>query len=392
MDRAHDVLIPADTFWLHDPDVRRIYDVFSTSQHNIYFVGGCVRNAILRLPSGDVDMATDATPQRVKAIAEKADIQTVPTGIDHGTVTLIAGKTAVEVTTFREDIQTDGRRAVVTFSTDIAKDAARRDFTMNALYARFDRKVIDPLGGLDDLLAKRVRFIRDPDARIKEDYLRILRFFRFSAWYADPRDGFDPDALAAIGSNIQGLKSLPAERIGQEMVKMFGAPDPAMAVAIMRQTGVLHSCLPGADDRLLPLLIHQEMALGLSPYMPARLAILGGEDVRVRLRLSNAIAKEVDTLNATASSDMSLAEVAYRHGVSTAQRVAALRGAMAERLVVRDELAGLQQAAEANFPVKASDLTPMFQGRALGERLRYLEKVWIAADFKLTKEELLQQS
>src|SRR5690606_28837267 len=151
--------------------------------HRALVVGGAVRNAVLGIAPGDIDISTDARPERVQELAEAAGLRQIPTGIDHGTVTVMVDGEPFEVTTFRRDVATDGRRAVVEFSTDVADDARRRDFTMNALYLEADGSVVDPLGGLEDALARRVRFIEDSKQRIREDYLRILRFFRFNAWY-----------------------------------------------------------------------------------------------------------------------------------------------------------------------------------------------------------------
>jgi poly(A) polymerase len=186
--------------------------------YRIFFVGGCVRNAVLGEPVGDLDLATDALPEQVIRLAEAAGFKAIPTGIDHGTVTVLADGVPHEITTFRHDVQTDGRHAVVAYSTDLAQDAARRDFTMNALYADPAGEVIDPLGGLPDLLARRLRFVGDPVQRIGEDYLRILRFFRFSATYGDPALGMDVDALAACAELADGIDGLSRERIGAETV------------------------------------------------------------------------------------------------------------------------------------------------------------------------------
>ncbi len=163
---------------LDDAALIRVLDALQAQGDHAYLVGGAVRNALLGQPIDDIDIATDAQPDRVILLAQAAGLRAVPTGIDHGTVTLIADGRGFEVTTFRRDVDTDGRHAVVAFSTDLAQDAARRDFTMNALYAGCDGVVIDPMGGLPDLTARRLRFVGDPDARITEDYLRILRFFR----------------------------------------------------------------------------------------------------------------------------------------------------------------------------------------------------------------------
>jgi len=229
-------------------------------------------------------------------LAEAAGLKPVPTGIDHGTVTVVSDGKPHEVTTFREDVDTFGRHAEVAFGSDLQADARRRDFTMNALYAQPDGTVIDPLGGMDDLAARRVRFIGDAAARIAEDYLRILRFFRFHAHYGDPASGLDADALAACAANLDGLDGLSRERVGAEMRKLLSAPDPAPAAAAMQAAGVLAIVLPGADTRALAPLVHLEDRTTTPPDAIRRLAALGGADVAERLRLSRAEAKRLARL------------------------------------------------------------------------------------------------
>jgi len=217
--------------WITNPATRAVCAALAVDGGQVLFVGGCVRNSLLGLAVADIDIATDLEPELVMKLARDAGIKAIPTGLDHGTVTLVKDGLAHEVTTFRKDIATDGRRAVVAFSTNIEEDAARRDFTMNALYARSDGTVIDPLGGMTDLVARRVRFIGQASDRIQEDYLRSLRYFRFHAWYGDAEAGFDPDALTAIAANLDGLAQLSRERVGSEMLKLLTAPDPAPSVA-----------------------------------------------------------------------------------------------------------------------------------------------------------------
>ena len=183
--------------WISQAGTQALCAALTAAGYRALFVGGCVRNALMARAVADIDIATDALPEIVTNIAETAGFQVVPTGIEHGTVTVIAQGVAHEVTTFRRDIATDGRHATVAFATDIAQDAARRDFTMNALYAQADGTVIDPLGGLADLQARHLRFVGDASARIREDYLRILRFFRFYAIYGEPSRGIDAEGLAA---------------------------------------------------------------------------------------------------------------------------------------------------------------------------------------------------
>ncbi|MFN3525608.1 MAG: CCA tRNA nucleotidyltransferase, partial [Paracoccus sp. (in: a-proteobacteria)] len=215
---------------LSDPALTRVLRALTADGARVWLVGGAVRNALLDEPVDDVDLATDATPDRVIRLAGAAGLRAVPTGIDHGTVTLVAGGQGFEVTTLRRDVATDGRHATVAFSTDLAEDAARRDFTINALYADPQGRVIDPMSGLSDLAARRLRFVGDAGARIREDYLRILRFFRFLARYGREAD---PQAVAACAALKDGLSRIARERIGAEMKKLLAAPAPGTAVALM---------------------------------------------------------------------------------------------------------------------------------------------------------------
>ena len=381
-------MIPADTKWVNNPAARRVFHAVLAGGFDIFFVGGCVRNALLGEEDSDVDMSTNARPPDVIRLADVAGLKAIPTGIEHGTITVVANGVAFEVTTFRRDVETDGRRAVVAFSNDISDDARRRDFTMNALYADLDGNIFDPLGGLPDLLARRVRFIEDAEQRIKEDYLRILRFFRFSAWYADQSVGFDAETLAGIAANTSGLETLSAERVGQEITKLLGAPNPAPAVAVMRQIGVLPIILPGADDRWLGPLVHLESAMKVAPEWQTRLAVLGGADTAMRLRLSNADARRIAFLQDQGFAGAPLAEIAYRNGEDAALQVMLMRAAMAESMPEATVIDTISSAAVAVFPLKAADLMPEFQGPALGARLKTLEAAWIASGFTLTAEAL----
>ncbi|MEM9141003.1 MAG: CCA tRNA nucleotidyltransferase, partial [Pseudomonadota bacterium] len=261
-----------------------------------FFVGGCVRNALMGRAISDIDIATPLVPHDVEQRLHGAGIKTVPTGLQHGTQTAVVDGEGIEVTTFRADIATDGRHAEVAFTEDMAIDAARRDFTMNALYARADGTVIDPLGGLPDLHAQRVRFIGQAEDRIREDYLRILRFFRFHAWYG--ADGVDADGLAACAALADGLDGLARERVGWEFRKLFSSLDPAPSVASMAQAGILVRCLPGADHTFLAPLVHLEAKAGFPPAWQTRLAALGGGDQAGHLRLSRAEAAALDRINA----------------------------------------------------------------------------------------------
>ncbi|MEL7116540.1 MAG: hypothetical protein AAGP08_13320 [Pseudomonadota bacterium] len=214
-------MTPISAPWQSEPTTQALMRALEDAGYQAFFVGGCVRNALLDAPVSDVDISTSARPPDVMRIASDAGFKAHHTGIDHGTVTVATGTTSLEVTTFRRDVETDGRRAVVTYADSIEDDALRRDFTMNAIYATRAGCLVDPLGGLADLVARRVRFIEDAEQRIREDYLRILRFFRFFAHYGDPADGLDAEGLAACAALSDGLERLSKERIGAEMLKLL---------------------------------------------------------------------------------------------------------------------------------------------------------------------------
>lgn len=345
-------------------------------------VGGAVRNAILGEPVEDIDIATDARPERVVELAQAAGLRPVPTGIEHGTVTIVAAGEGFEVTTFRRDVATDGRRAVVAFSDRLEDDAARRDFTMNALYAEGSGQVIDPVGGLDDLAARRLRFVGDPDQRIAEDYLRILRFFRFHARYGRP-GAADTAALDACARGVPGLARLSRERVGAEMRKLLDAPDPIEALRLMDRAGVLAATLPGADAEGAAALVAAEPGLCPGPrdvsarknLWPVRLAALGVPEAAGLLRLSRDETRVQDELRFAGS----LAEAAYRLGAERAGQIALLRAAGGEAL--RDDWREqVTLAAQARFPIAAADL-PDLSGPGLGKGLKAAEAAWIESGF-----------
>ena len=375
--------------WYKAAAPQRLCSVLDAGGHQALFVGGCVRNDLLGAAVSDIDIATDARPERVIELAKAAGLKPIPTGIDHGTVTVVVSGTAFEVTSFRTDVSTDGRRAVVAFSDDITADAERRDFTMNALYAKASGAVIDPLEGLGDLRARRVRFIKDAAQRIEEDYLRILRFFRFSAWYGNPELGFDPEALAAIGAHISGLDGLSKERIGNELIKLLAAVDPAPSLAVMRATGALVRVLNGADDRAIGLLVHLEQSNGVGPNPIRRLAALGGMDVQAALRLSKQQDKTLTLYKGEMGSASGAGELGYRHGVIAAKDILLLRAAQFETEVARGDFTAADIGANASFPVAAQDLMPQYSGAQLGAELRTLEQRWIDSGFQLSKKALL---
>jgi poly(A) polymerase len=299
---------------------------------------------------------------------------------------LLGGK-SYEITTFRKDITTDGRHAEVVFGTSLEEDAARRDFTMNALYAEASGQVIDPLEGLVDAQTGRLCFIGEPQARIAEDYLRILRFFRFWAWYGDPLEGVDAEALAACAALQSGLDRISKERIGAEVFKLLAATDPAPALAAMEAAGILGRVLPGASARPVSLLVALEQ--GLAPDALRRLACLGGGAVQERLRLSNAQARQVEALRFHGQNTSQALAHGYALGADQGWSSWLVRAAWTEHRVTEAEQEAVRRGAQSVCPVSAADLMPRHQGPALGAALLRAQDIWIARDMHMTKDEIL---
>lgn len=371
--------------WLTAPETQAV--VAALSGHAPHFVGGCVRDALLGMDAADVDIAVSCPPDETLQLAAAAGLAGHPTGIDHGVVTIVSSGKAFQVATFRRDVATDGRHAIVAYSDRIEDDAARRDFTMNALYALPDGRVVDPLGiGLDDLKARRIRFIGDPVARICEDYLRILRFFRFHAQLGI--DSFDPAGMTAARAEARGLDRIAVERIGAEMMKLLGAPDPDPALAAMGD--LLTKILPGA----VPVrgLARLERAQGVMPDPIRRLSLLGveAEVAADHLRLSRADAARLAAVHAALADATPLRQLAYRHGADAA-RDAVLIHALHGSEPPAGWQAQIAEGAAAVFPMQARDLIAdgAEPGPALGDALRRLESAWVASDFALTKSDLM---
>jgi len=360
-------------------------------------VGGAVRNALLRLPVHEIDIATTALPDEVVRRVESAGWKTVPTGIEHGTVTvLLAGKT-FEVTTLRRDVETYGRKAKVVFGRDWVADATRRDFTINALSLSADGELHDYVDGRSDLVARRVRFIGDPAQRIAEDYLRILRFFRFHAWYGEGAP--DPDGLRAAIRGRAGVDSLSRERVRAELLKLLTAPRAAPTLALMAEIGLLGNILGGvALLASFENITKIEAALGVESDAVRRLGALGvrvaedGERLAQRLRLSNADAERLTALEAWRQvspelGGMSARALLYRLGPGQfADRVlvAWSRSAAGAADSAWRALAELPRTwSVPEFPLKAADFMArgFAAGPGMGAVMRAAEQAWIAADF-----------
>jgi poly(A) polymerase len=388
-----------DAPWLKSGPAARVLGLLNSDGEEARVVGGAVRNALLKIPLGDIDIATTALPDEVVRRAKAAGIKSVPTGIDHGTVTLVVEGQPFEVTTLREDTETFGRKAKVAFGRDWAADARRRDFTINGLSVDADGVVHDHVGGLEDIAARRVRFIGDPNDRITEDYLRILRFFRIHAAYG----AGEPDRagyLACIAGRA-GLASLSAERMRMEMLKLMVADGAAGAILAMADSGLLLSILGGvAYTGPFAAMIAAERLLGLKPDAVRRLGALAvavTEDARrvaTRLRLSNAETKALDSMGhrwwRLAGMDEARARrLIYRLGAERYRDRLLLAWARAggnTDAARWRELATLPERWSApKFPLKAADFIArgIAEGPALGHVLTLAEDAWLAANFPL---------
>lgn len=394
-------LDPAAHAWLKDQAVSRVMAALNAGQDAARFVGGCVRNALMDRPVDDIDIATVHAPDVVTARLEADGVKVVPTGIDHGTVTAVTDGRPFEITTLRKDVETFGRRAVVAFTTDWTADAARRDFRLNAIYCRPDGVLFDPFNGAEDAAARRIIFIGDPRERIAEDHLRILRFYRFIAWYGR---GVDPDGQAACAAMAATLKALSAERVWRELKKLLAAPDPGEAVAAMQEGHVLNALIPAhLDFRLLLSLINRDRGKSRAPDPLLRLAALAGGDEAAmaalcqQMKASNAEANAVRALCAAhadaikpGAGEAALTASVYAHG---AQAVAgALRLAEAAGQGEADgALAFVDGLERPVFPLKGRDLIEagFDRGPELGALLQRLERAWVDSGFALDRRALL---
>ncbi len=363
------------------------------------FVGGCVRDALLGRVIGDIDIATPLEPHTVLAALEAAGLRAIRTGIEHGTVTAISGGRPFEITTLRRDVETDGRRAVVAFTRDWSEDAERRDFRLNALYLDEDGGILDPTGeGVADARAGRVVFVGDPDTRIREDYLRILRFFRFFAWYG--RAEADPAGLAACAALRDGLKSLSSERVSKELLKLLSADDPRPAVRLMASSGVLGELLPEARGvARFERLVEVETGQLFTSDPVLRLAALLPDDAdavraaAARLRLSNSIRDRLaasvagEPVLASWMSPREIRRAIYRLGPETFRDRVQLAWAGAERTAVHPQWRMLYTYPETwtppAFPISSEDIKAagVSEGPLHGRVRREVEDWWIDMDF-----------
>ncbi len=391
-----------DAPWLADPRLHRLFAAIEGADETCWVVGGAVRNSLLRLPVADTDVATTALPDVVMERAKAAGLKPIPTGIDHGTITVVVEGHPFEVTTLRRDVETHGRHATVVFGRDWSADAHRRDFTMNALYASLDGVVHDFVGGVADARARRVRFIGDADRRIAEDRLRILRFYRFHAAYGHGSP--DSEAVRATIAARDGLSELSAERIGQELLKLIVAERAAETIAVMSDAGLLQRVLGRAADlggfgRSSTLFYTEpDQSTGWTSLLLASLAAWTEGDALAlaeRLRLSNAMRDRMrDTVVAARRIGSGALGLLYAYGRDLAKDAVLLAWAR-HRLNAEERstlLAEIEATSVPVLPIAGRDLVDLglSRGPVVGRLLAEAEHRWIANGFVEDRSSLLK--
>jgi len=380
--------------WTRRPDLLELVAALGTNEHggNARYVGGAVRDTLLGIEAHDIDIATPLQPAEVIARLDAAQIRSVPTGLKHGTITAIRDSGNVEITTLRKDIATDGRHAQVAYTSDWQEDAARRDFTINALYADpVTLAVSDWFGGLDDLAARRVRFIGDPSARIREDHLRILRYFRFQARFgSDPADAAAEAACADLAVTLKGLSR---ERVGWELQNLLALPDPVPTVARMSELGVLGVILSEGDPAALAALVAEEARQVVAPDWLRRLAALLPADpalaerVAARFRVSVAQKKRLIGAAKRAREQGDPRALAYRLGMDQA---------LDRLLLTGTDTAPLKDWTIPVFPLKGGEIVArgIAAGPEVARILRVVEDRWVAEGFPVDEvvERLLEET
>jgi poly(A) polymerase len=409
MPNSSDAPSLAGAAWLTQPETRAVLAALERGGYPARVVGGAVRNALLGRPVKDIDIATPMLPEDTISVAEQAGLKTIPTGLQHGTVTVIANHTPFEVTTLRRDEETFGRHARVAFTSDWAEDAARRDFTINALYCDAAGVIYDPLGGLADIAEPCIRFINSAKDRIKEDYLRILRFFRFTAEYTNGVP--DPDGLAACTALQSGLAKISAERIRSELLRLLAAPAAEPVLAAMATAGLLSNVLGGtADLERFSRLVAIEAALARPGDETLRLGALAvarpGDALRLRdtMRLSNTEYERLSRMVLPdhgydpGQAELKAKAALYRHGAEAFRDGLLLawanaRDVRADDIGFRERLRLIERWPAPELPVRGQDVMALGvpAGPAVGAILSHFEEWWIAEGFPSDADRLARE-
>ena len=380
-----------ETKWLRNPSAQKLSKLYKSFGYQVLFVGGCVRNTILKMPVTDIDLATDAQPEEIIKIAKENNIRFVPTGLAHGTITLIIDNKNYQITTFRTDFDHDGRYAKVEFTESLLLDASRRDLTINALYCNHVGEVIDPLNGLDDIKKQKIKFIGNPNERIKEDNLRILRFFRFQAIYGNKNLEIDSIALEACHNHKSKLAALSKERITSELRKILSAPNPLEVIIKMNETGVLNELFQKVSIDSLEAYLKTEEKFKININWLGRLLSLQVTQKEESLKLTRCEFKFLKQTKSAIENQIHVLEFSYYNGVENGKIYSILQNFRHNIILSKNLLNQINSLATKKFPITAKDLMPEIRGKKLGEALRSLEDRWIKSNFTLSKKELLAE-
>lgn len=379
-----------DSEWIKNENLQNILQILKKADHNAYLVGGCVRNSILNFPVNDIDISTDARPEETLDLFNIGSFKATPTGFSHGTVTVVSEGIPYQITTMRSDQNTDGRHADVSFSDDITKDAERRDFTINALYADPTGKIIDPIGGLKDFQPLRIKFIGNANNRIQEDYLRILRFFRFHAQFADFVADFEQDALDAIKDNQNGLKFLSKERVWNELQKILLSRNPTRALSEMSKTGVLEKVLIDRGIKSIKNLISIEQKMGIEPEAIRRLLAITRNTEITSLNLSRKEVKKFSLLKSLLEKNFDPAELVYQFNKEIAQSVLAISTFNQGEKLKLSDVKKIEKACLYPCPISGAHLTKYMSGADVGIKLKEAQRAWIKSNFKSDPAKILK--
>ena len=375
--------------WLNQASAQCLSKAFKNYGYQALFVGGCVRNSILKVPVTDIDMATDALPETIIKISKENNFKFILTGLTHGTITIIIDKIAYQITTFRNDITNDGRHAKVEFTTSLLLDASRRDLTINAIYCDSYGKIIDPLNVLEDLNNRVIKFIGDPNKRIAEDYLRILRFFRFQAIYGNEMLEINVPALAACQEHKSKLATLSKERITSELRKLFLSNNPTRTIIKMTDTGILNQLFKNCSINSFISYIEAEKKYKIKINWIGRLLSLQGSNIEEVLTLTRQELKMIKYTKKAIGQNVPIFEFSYYNGIDYGIMYLLLQHGMKKTTLNKILINKVSSIVTRKFPVTAKDLMPKLKGKKLGDELKKLESQWVKSDFTLNKNQLL---
>ena len=383
--------------WANSYGFRKLFTVLSKNQGNVFCVGGCVRDLILGHNTNraevDIDIATDVTPDKVKNLLQESGFKVLSSAIEYGTITAIIDGQSFQITTFRSDVKSDGRRAKVRFSKSLKKDAERRDFTMNALYMNMEGEVCDPLSGWEDLISGNVRFIGDPEVRIKEDYLRILRYFRFVSLYDKSGKSLDQRALSACAAAKLKLKHISKERIWMECKKILSSQEPLNAIRAMEITGVLAEIFPKSDVQNLEKFLQFEKKFGFTINEIYRLLALNSKNLANWKNIIQLTKKDWKLVNVslTAAEDTAGFRVkGYKYGYNSSAAALAIFDDNQLKNIKKKDLDEILYGSKKKFPLNSDDFLKIFEpSKSYGQELKKIKSIWFGSNLELERADLL---